>query len=51
VQKEACKQIIRQKDELIQSFIEQLRGKDDEYVKSVRKQNDDIDELIKNMRK
>jgi len=51
VQKEACKQIITQKDELIKSFMEQLKVKDEEYVKALKKQNDDIDELIKNMRK
>jgi len=37
VQKEACKQIIQQKDLLIQSFMEQLRTKDDEYMKSLKK--------------
>jgi len=51
VQKEACRQIISQKDELIQSFMEQLQNKDDEYVKAMKKQNDDIDDLIQAMRK
>ena len=51
MQKEACKAIIKQKEELIQSFMEQLRGKDDEYMKSLKKQNDDIEDLIKSMRK
>ena len=50
VQKEACQQIIAQKDELIKSFMEQLRDKDEEYVKAGMKQNDDIDDLIKSMR-
>ena len=31
--------------------MEQLRLKDEEYVKALKKQNDDIDELIKAMRK
>ena len=31
--------------------MEQLKVKDEEYVKALKKQNDDIDELIKNMRK
>ena len=31
--------------------MEQLRGKDDEYMKSLKKQNDDIEDLIKSMRK
>jgi len=28
-----------------------LKGKDEEYVKALKKQNDDIDELIKSMKK
>lgn len=51
VQKEACKSIVKQKEELIQSFMEQLRVKDDQYMKSLKKQNDDIEDLIKSMRK
>ena len=31
--------------------MEQLKMKDEEYVKSLKKENDDIDELIKAMRK
>ena len=50
VQKEACLQIIEQKDKLIKDFMEQLRDKDEEYVKAGMKQNDDIDDLIKSMR-
>ena len=50
VQKEACKNIIQQKDELIKSFMEQLRDKDEEYIKAGMKQNDDIDELILSMK-
>ena len=32
-------------------FQDQLKMKDDEYVKSIKKWGDDIDELIKGMRK
>jgi dynein regulatory complex protein 1 len=32
-------------------FMEQLKMKDEEYVKSLKKQNDDIDELIQAMKK
>jgi dynein regulatry complex protein 1 len=31
--------------------MEQLRIKDEEYVKALKRENDDIDELIKSMRK
>ena len=31
--------------------MEQLKTKDEEYVKSLKKQNEDIDELIKEMNK
>ncbi len=31
--------------------MEQLKVKDEEYVNALKKQNDDVDELIKNMRK
>ena len=49
MQKEACKQIISQKNDLITQFIDQLKLKDEEYVKALKKQNDDIDDLIKAM--
>jgi dynein regulatory complex protein 1 len=32
-------------------FLEQLKIKDEEYVKSLKRQNDDVDELIQAMRK
>lgn len=51
MQKEACKAIIQQKEDLITQFVQQLKEKDDEYVKATRKQNDDIDSLIKGMTK
>jgi dynein regulatry complex protein 1 len=37
VQKEACKAIINQKEDLIKAFMKQLQEKDDEYVKACRK--------------
>lgn len=51
VQKEACKAIIRQKEELITAFMKQGVERDDEYVKACRKQSEDIDVLIKGMAK
>jgi len=35
---------------LIRKFMEQLKTKDDEYVNSLKKQNDDIDLLIASMK-
>lgn len=49
MQKEACLEIIKNKEDIIQQFMVHLKEKDDEYVKSCRKQNDDIDQLIKGM--
>lgn len=37
IQKEACAQIIEQKDGLISKFLEELKQKDEEYVKSLKK--------------
>lgn len=51
MQKDACKQIIEQKEVLIKTFIDQLKNKDEEYIKAIRSQNDDIDQLIEAMRK
>lgn len=41
-QKEFCGLIIASKDRLTKIFQEDLRGKDDEYVKALKKQADDI---------
>jgi dynein regulatory complex protein 1 len=46
-----CRNIIEQKDNLIRTFMEELKQKDEEYVRSLKKQNDDIDEIIQAMRK
>ncbi len=42
--------IIEQKELLIRKFMEQLKTKDDEYVNSLKKENDDIDLLIASMK-
>lgn len=46
VQMDACNVIIKSKDELISSFQNQLRNKDEEYVRTIRRQGDDIDALL-----
>jgi dynein regulatory complex protein 1 len=51
VQMDSCNAIIRSKDELIADFQLQLRGKDEEYVRTLRQQNEDVDELIARIRR
>ena len=50
-QMDACNAIIKSKDDLIIDFQQQLRGKDEEYVRTIRQQTDDIDQLIARIRK
>lgn len=50
LQLDSCSGIIQSKDELIASFQTQLRGKDEEYVRTVRKQGEDIDQLLARIR-
>ena len=50
-QMESCNAIIASKDELISDFQLQLRGKDEEYVRTLRQQAEDIDSLISRIRK
>jgi dynein regulatory complex protein 1 len=50
LQMDACNTIIQSKDELIANFQMQLRGKDEEYVRTVRKQGEDIDQLLARIR-
>ena len=50
LQLDSCNSIIQSKDELIASFQTQLRGKDEEYVRTVRKQGEDIDQLLARIR-
>lgn len=51
LQIESCNSIIRSKDDLINDFQQQLRAKDEEYVRSLRQQAEDIDELLNRVRK
>lgn len=51
LQKEECDRIVLSKDTLITEFERELRVKDETYVKSLKKQSEDIDMLIDNMNK
>lgn len=51
LQREDCDRIVLSKDTLIQEFERELRNKDETYVKSLKKQAEDIDTLIDNMNK
>ena len=46
----ACTNIIKSKDTLISDFMLQLRKKDEEYVRALRQQAEDIDELLSKIR-
>mmetsp|Transcript_31255 Transcript_31255/g.81992 ORF Transcript_31255/g.81992 Transcript_31255/m.81992 type:complete len:684 (-) Transcript_31255:652-2703(-) len=50
-QKGACDRIISSKDELIREFVAELKAKDDEYVKALKRQAEDIDVIIERMGK
>jgi len=41
-----CREIIADKDKLINEFMRQLKDKDKHYVKAIALMNDDIDKLI-----
>ncbi|KAJ1477279.1 sperm tail-domain-containing protein [Baffinella frigidus] len=45
-QREACLKVISQKDQLVKEFQLVLRGKDEEYVKSLKRWAEDIDGLL-----
>lgn len=49
VQREACDRIIHSKDRLVRDFRLELKGKDDEYIKSLKKQAEDVDLLLERM--
>merc|ERR1719440_1609964 len=49
LQRDTCKRIIQSKDRLIKEFKAELKAKDDEYVKSLKKQAEDIDLLLERM--
>ena len=48
-QKDTCERIIQSKDRLIKEFKTELKAKDDEYVKSLKKQAEDVDLLLDKM--
>lgn len=48
-QKEQCRRVIEVKDKLISELRLQLREKEEDYVKSLKKQAEDIDRLIDTM--
>eukprot|EP01012_Entosiphon_sulcatum_P018445 TRINITY_DN2318_c0_g1_i1.p1 TRINITY_DN2318_c0_g1~~TRINITY_DN2318_c0_g1_i1.p1 ORF type:complete len:660 (-),score=241.36 TRINITY_DN2318_c0_g1_i1:37-2016(-) len=48
-QKEACNKIIASKDRLINEFQQELKSKDEEYVKALKRHAEDIDKLIATM--
>mmetsp|Transcript_28105 Transcript_28105/g.72718 ORF Transcript_28105/g.72718 Transcript_28105/m.72718 type:complete len:672 (-) Transcript_28105:163-2178(-) len=50
LQKEACNQIIDAKERRIREFQIELRNKDEEYVKVLKQQSEDITTLISKMR-
>jgi dynein regulatory complex protein 1 len=49
LQKEACKKVIDVKDTLIAELRQQMRDKEEEYVRSLKQQADNIDRLIDTM--
>jgi len=49
-QKSACNEIIASKDFLIERFQQELKAKDEEYVKMLKSQVEDIEQLILRMR-
>eukprot|EP00968_Pinguiococcus_pyrenoidosus_P028871 scaffold8172_cov248-Pinguiococcus_pyrenoidosus.AAC.4 len=50
LQKRQCAEIIASKDRLIRSFQVQLKDKDEQYVKALKRQEEDVDLLLKTMR-
>eukprot|EP00943_MAST-04B_sp_MAST-4B-sp1_P007427 g7427.t1 len=50
-QKGGCERIIASKDDLIKEFNDELKSKDEEYVKSLKQQEEDITQLLSRMRK
>ena len=48
-QRASCDMIIESKEQLIQEMKAELKGKDDDYVKSLKRQADDIDLMISHM--
>ena len=50
-QMESCKGAIQSKDDLIADFQKQLRSKDEEYVRTLRQQGEDVETLMQKIRK
>jgi dynein regulatory complex protein 1 len=48
-QKQACVEIIKSKDDLIRDFQQQLKSKDEEYVKALKQQADDVEDMLTKM--
>ena len=46
-----CRASIKSKDDIIKEFQRQLRSKDEEYVRTLRKQSDDVSDLLARIRK
>ncbi|CAN0458088.1 unnamed protein product, partial [Ectocarpus sp. 8 AP-2014] len=49
-QKAACAEIVASKDALVNDFQVQLKVKDEEYVKALKQQAEDVEELLERMR-
>ena len=50
LQKEACANILEGKDRRIREFLTELKNKDEEYQKMLKRQSHDINLFIKKMR-
>ena len=50
-QKARCAQIIDSKDRLIREFQGELKAKDEEYVKALKRQAEDVESLLARMKK
>uniref|UniRef100_A0A8D0C3A6 Dynein regulatory complex protein 1 n=1 Tax=Salvator merianae TaxID=96440 RepID=A0A8D0C3A6_SALMN len=48
-QQQQCAQLIEQKNKLISELQQELKSKDDQYVKDLRRQNEDINLLLERM--
>ncbi len=51
MQRQACAKIIKDKQELINQFMEQLSLKDSHYMKAMQKMSGDVEHLIECMMK
>ena len=49
-QKQLCDSMIEEKNKLINDFKQELKNKDDTYVKALKKYAEDIDLLIERMK-